>query len=248
MKKFFILITFFILTSTDAFAANAAQQQVDSRLAETMDRVVTGGGGGGGTVTNTTVGSTTSSTTSNNINLCNKITCPAGMYCSDGCCSFTKKKTESCPAGYTAGLVCSSGYDTQQSGTANGLPCVKCVAQVAKCLYNNNQPCPTGYFCSGIAKQCCPNGSEPVAGRCNPLTAIEKDPIPVDCSCESGFSDMTGKSCPAGQTKMPGRSCVDGPQCAKCVPKTSSGGGGGGGGGSGNLKYFQNSRNFEPML
>ncbi len=90
MKKFFILITFFILTSTDAFAANAAQQQVDSRLAETMDRVVTGGGGGGGTVTNTTVGSTTSSTTSNNINLCNKITCPAGMYCSDGCCSFTK--------------------------------------------------------------------------------------------------------------------------------------------------------------
>ena len=88
MKKFFILITFFILTSTDAFAANAARQ-ADSMLAETMERVITGGGGGTGAVinTNTTIGSTTATTENDNsINLCDKMTCPSGMACSDGCC------------------------------------------------------------------------------------------------------------------------------------------------------------------
>ena len=92
MKKFFILITFFILTSTDAFAANAARQ-ADSMLAETMERVITGGGGGTGAVinTNTTIGSTTATTENDNsINLCDKMTCPSGMFCSAGCCSFSK--------------------------------------------------------------------------------------------------------------------------------------------------------------
>lgn len=255
MKKAFIFFALLVLTAPNAFAISAAQQQVNSQLVDSMDRVVIGGGGGGGggttTVVNTTTGSTGTTTgTTKDITLCDKMSCPSGMFCSDGCCSFVQKKTEQCPAGYTPGMVCAAGYTTQRSGTANGLPCVKCVAQVEKCMYNNNQPCPTGYFCSGIAKMCCPNGSDPVAGSCNRLTITDpiRDPVPVDCSCEPGYSDMTGKSCPAGQTKMPGRSCVDGPQCAKCVVKTTSGGGGGGGGGSGNLKNFQNSRNFEPML
>lgn len=255
MKKAFIFFALLVLTAPNAFAISAAQQQVNSQLVDSMDRVVIGGGGGGGggttTVVNTTTGSTGTTTgTTKDITLCDKMSCPSGMFCSDGCCSFVQKKTEQCPAGYTPGMVCAAGYTTQRSGTANGLPCVKCVAQAEKCMYNNNQPCPTGYFCSGIAKMCCPNGSDPVAGSCNRLTITDpiRDPVPVDCSCEPGYSDMTGKSCPAGQTKMPGRSCVDGPQCARCVATSSSGGGGGGGGGSGNLKYFQNSRNFEPML
>ena len=250
MKKFVILFISIFFVTTDAFALNAAQQQVSSQLMDTMERVTSGGGGGGGgttTVVNTTTGSTGTTTgTTKDITLCDKMSCPSGMFCSDGCCSFVQKKTEQCPAGYTPGMVCAAGYTTQRSGTANGLPCVKCVAQAAKCKYNKNQPCPTGYFCSGVAKKCCPEGSDPVAGSCYRLTITDPS-RPVDCSCEPGFSDMTGKSCPAGQTKMPGRSCVDGPQCAKCVAKTSSGGGGGGGG-SGNLKHFQNSRNFEPML
>ena len=251
MKKAFIFFALLVLTAPNAFAIRAAQQQVNSQLVDSMDRVLIGGGGGGGggttTVVNTTTGSTGTTTgTTKDITLCDKMSCPSGMFCSDGCCSFVQKKTEQCPAGYTPGMVCAAGYTTQRSGTANGLPCVKCVAQAAKCMYNKNQPCPTGYFCSGVAKKCCPEGSDPVAGSCYRLTITDPS-RPVDCSCEPGFSDMTGKSCPAGQTKMPGRSCVDGPQCAKCVAKTSSGGGGGGGG-SGNLKHFQNSRNFEPML
>lgn len=249
MKKFVILFISIFFVTTDAFALNAAQQQVNSQLMDTMERVTSGGGGGG--ISTTIVTDVTLGTWGNesNTNLCDKITCPSGMYCSNGCCSFTQKKTEQCPAGYTPGMVCAAGYTTQRSGTANGLPCVKCVAQAEKCMYNKNQPCPTGYFCSGVAKKCCPEGSQPVAGSCYPATITGlRSGNTIDCSCEAGYSDMTGKSCPAGQTKMPGRSCVDGPQCAKCVPKTSSGGGGGGGGGSGNLKYFQNSRNFEPML
>lgn len=254
MKKAFIFFALLVLTAPNAFAIRAAQQQVNSQLVDSMDRVITGGGGGGGggttTVVNTTTGSTGTTTgTTKDITLCDKMSCPSGMFCSDGCCSFVQKKTEQCPAGYTPGMVCAAGYTTQRSGTANGLPCVKCVAQAAKCKYNKNQPCPTGYFCSGVAKKCCPEGSQPVAGSCYPATITGlRSGNTIDCSCEPGYSDMTGKSCPAGQTKMPGRSCVDGPQCAKCVAKTSSGGGGGGGGGSGNLKYFQNSRNFEPML
>lgn len=93
MKKFVILFIAAFLVTTDAFAANAARQQADSMLAETMERVVTGGGGGTGAVinTNTTIGSTTATTENDNsINLCDKMTCPSGMFCSAGCCSFSK--------------------------------------------------------------------------------------------------------------------------------------------------------------
>lgn len=180
--------------------------------------------------------------------LCDGMTCPEGTTCSDGCCTFAQiKKVETCPSGYDAGKSCGTGYSPFQSGTANGLPCIKCIKitpiepEKPKCAYNNNQPCPDGYFCSGIAKRCCEDGSNPVSGSCYPATVDRPVITPdVNCSrCEAGYTDMGGRPCPRGQIKQYGRKCVDSPlDCAKCVASSSGGGGGGGG----NQQYFQDSR------
>ncbi len=217
--------------------------------------------------------------------------CINNSGCSGGkvCDTATKSCTDPCPSGFKTGITCSSGYDTQTSGTSGGKACVKCVpkacgnggyanakeigttrpscstlseweiietgksgnatcyACVCKsttfgsggccsggkltcggkegpcreccnnntnkcgsgkkcsnykcvncakgescycpsgskadgkggclrepietgtpCFYNGNKPCPDGYFCSGTAKRCCPNGSKPTAGSCYP--------------------------------------------------------------------------------
>ena len=154
------------------------------------------------------------------------------------------------------GVICPSGYQCQNGdGTAccttkcyrGQLNCPECLSgqlyDGTKCRYPcDGVICPAGKTCvNGNGKGCCVTATDTTEEQnIDKLDKINN----VDCSCEPGYSDMTGKSCPAGQTKMPGRSCVDGPQCAKCVAKTSSGGGGGGGG-STRPQNFQSSRNLE---
>ncbi len=98
MKKFVILFIAAFLVTTDAFASPLAQ---NSGMYETNQTLPLydpdfearlnrndGSGGSGGLFWTPEDNST--GTTENDNDLCDKMTCASGMFCSAGCCSFSK--------------------------------------------------------------------------------------------------------------------------------------------------------------
>lgn len=121
-----------------------------------------------------------------------------------------------------------------------------CNTSMNKCL---RVLCPCGTIENHVCKKesgCCSTDSD-----CSGTQVCKNNKCQPDCTkCQSGYTDMRGRTCPRGTHMQYGLSCadrmVDGqeskyPQCAKCVSSGTGGGGGGGGGGGDNyLRYKYN--------
>ena len=105
--------------------------------------------------------------------------CNTGYVLAGGSCNgkYLRCDAASCPAGYTAGKTCSSGYNREVNGKSGSQDCAKCVAK----------SCPSGYT-AGLAN--C-NGKAYPAGWTYSSNGYSGDSVCGKC---------TAKNCPAGYT------------------------------------------------
>ena len=136
----------------------------------------------------------------------------SGTPCKIGTTNYyTGCAVDTCPAGYTAGKTCGSGYDREVNGKSGSQDCAKCVAKT----------CPSG-FTAGLAN--CDGKTYP-AGWTYSSNGYSGDSVCGKCTaktCSSGtagLANCNGKAQPSGWTYSSNGYAGDS-VCGTCTAKS----------------------------